>query len=320
MMQSHGTTGRKPQMLLSAGLFAVIWMVWTRLVGGYVVFWLKSGVMDMVGDITFLQMLLYLAIDVAETCLMLVVMHRVAFFSKRPVSILYPLMTCIAVKYAASYGAQFVQLQLDRELVWSLQASLRPYVETVFMASYIILPVLIWAVIGSVVREPRPGHGVALTVQSGCVMVAVLSAVSAFLTQIMLFTVMAMDTISLIFQWAWLIDAVGLLLVLLKGVYAEKQSDSADAEQESSAVFVSNDSIDVPDARETEEAKSGFGRFGRSDSDDNDRGFGLFGRNDFDNDERVIAQSSREAICVMEHNELEMKHEWNCDDDEKGHH
>lgn len=43
----------------------------------------------------------------------------------------------------------------------------------------------------------------------------------------------------------------------------------------------------------------------------------LFGRQDFSDVERVIAQSSRDAIRVMEHNELEMKHEWHCDDDQK---
>lgn len=45
------------------------------------------------------------------------------------------------------------------------------------------------------------------------------------------------------------------------------------------------------------------------------KGLGLFSRPDLDvSSERVIAQSSRDAIRVMEHKELGIKHEWNCDD------
>lgn len=41
---------------------------------------------------------------------------------------------------------------------------------------------------------------------------------------------------------------------------------------------------------------------------------GFLDRFDVENDgERVIAQSSRDAIRVMEHKELGIKHEWNCD-------
>ena len=43
--------------------------------------------------------------------------------------------------------------------------------------------------------------------------------------------------------------------------------------------------------------------------------FGLFNRFDTENDsERVIAQSSRDAIRVMEHKDLNMAHEWNCEE------
>lgn len=45
------------------------------------------------------------------------------------------------------------------------------------------------------------------------------------------------------------------------------------------------------------------------------RRHGLFNRFDVESDnERVIAQSSLEAIRVMEHKELGIQHEWNCDD------
>ncbi|MBR6667098.1 MAG: ECF transporter S component [Clostridia bacterium] len=47
----------------------------------------------------------------------------------------------------------------------------------------------------------------------------------------------------------------------------------------------------------------------------NKKSRGFFNRFDVENDgDRVIAQSSREAIRVMEHRALDMQHEWNCDD------
>ena len=56
---------------------------------------------------------------------------------------------------------------------------------------------------------------------------------------------------------------------------------------------------------------------GRSNVDASARksGMGLARKLDLDStSERVIAQSSRDAIRVMEHKSLNMKHEWNCDD------
>ncbi len=56
---------------------------------------------------------------------------------------------------------------------------------------------------------------------------------------------------------------------------------------------------------------------GRSNVDTSARkpGIGLARKLNLDsNSERVIAQSSRDAIRVMEHKSLNMKHEWNCDD------
>lgn len=56
---------------------------------------------------------------------------------------------------------------------------------------------------------------------------------------------------------------------------------------------------------------------GRSSMDASARrsGMGLARKLDLDsNNERVIAQSSRDAIRVMEHKSLDIKHEWNCDD------
>ena len=102
---------------------------------------------------------------------------------------------------------------------------------------------------------------------------------------------------------------LGELLTLWHGVYRDSMDTALPpAKQESSAVFVSRDDTAPPQkkARRTTRTSDGKRR-------------SLFNRYDLENDERVIAQSSLDAIRVMEHHELEMKHEWNCNDDQEEH-
>lgn len=106
---------------------------------------------------------------------------------------------------------------------------------------------------------------------------------------------------------------VSLILFVLgfflqrKRFYAE-DSDNGPVRARSSKAAADNDphfvGIDLDDI---EKRNSPGQRIKRS----------LFNRFDTENDsERVIAQSSRDAIRVMEHKALDMQHEWNCD--EKG--
>lgn len=71
--------------------------------------------------------------------------------------------------------------------------------------------------------------------------------------------------------------------------------------------------LEAIEKRNTQQERS---RIFSADADRESRS-GIFGRFDVENDsERVIAQSSRDAIRVMEHKELGIKHEWNCDDND----
>lgn len=76
-------------------------------------------------------------------------------------------------------------------------------------------------------------------------------------------------------------------------------------------------SVDLDDIQKRKQ-KQQFNRIvGKSNQDTSARRsvMGLARKLDLENDsERVIAKSSRDAIRVMEHKALNIKHEWNCDD------
>lgn len=73
--------------------------------------------------------------------------------------------------------------------------------------------------------------------------------------------------------------------------------------------------LEAIEKRSDAEIRSRIFSPGAADDNMPRRSFGLFNRFDTENDgERVIAQSSRDAIRVMEHKDLNMAHEWNCDE------
>ena len=270
-----------------------------------------------------LYLLVNMVINILMMLVLLAIMHKVVFFCKeKPWPVIKPVVYLYAARYAGLALAPLLLGTLNGSTHFEFMQLARDLGGISVILGLFAAPALVWWVMLRFLRsellEGQTHHR-----GQHVIFILALAAIEGLCMQMALFS--GLLSSGLINLSAWAVDAAGLLLVLWKVVYPERMDTALPAKAAAGGAAKRILSVDLEDIEKRNEQQEHMDRRMRFGLDDNDDGMkkrrGLFDRYDLDNnDERVIAQSSRDAIRVMEHHELEMKHEWNCDDEKGDHH
>lgn len=287
-------------------------------------------------------------ISVAETAVLLVLLRSFVFFSKADMKLtVRPLAVALLLRSIVNWLGSLLISVLSGEYYSEFNRFARELGELGVVFTYTALPVILWWVIGRHFRKGMPAYQKSLYIN-----VAIIALIEGCMTSVMAGQYMRMRYLNeYVYVLLLLPGAIGMLLAQWKGVYAHSldsargyKPDSADsaapADTDAPASRVKTqevgridgdglENLNRSDARDTLTRSDGLEGLDREDELDKRRNRSR-GRNRFDfddglsrfdsleNEERVIAASSREAIRVMEHNELQMEHDGLiCDDDHK---
>ena len=299
-----------------------------------------------------IYMIISAALSLARMVILLLLMRSFVFFSKEPVAQnVRPLAICFLVRNVVSIVASMVVSEYGNSFYTSFRRLDEGLGLLGVLVARCLLPVVFWLVIGSSFRTARQ-RGWKLDEGSLYVTVGVLAAVTAVAE-----LVTSYHYSRLAFEEEWVVillsipEIAAIMLAQWKGVYVNSldsargykpeaaESGAAGAGAPASRVKTQEvgrirgdglESLTRDDARDTLTGSDGMETLDREDELDkhwrrrgkqrirsnHDDGLSRF--DSHENEERVIAASSREAIRVMEHNELQMKHDNRiCDDDHK---
>jgi len=306
-------------------LYVAVYLAWEIFPG--VGNWIRGAFSEMLWDLMRFSNPLYLlvnmGINILTMLVLLAIMHKVVFFCKeKPWPVIKPVVFLYAARYAGLALAPLLLGTLNGSTHFEFMQLARELGGISVILGMFAAPALVWWVVLSFLRsellEGQTHHR-----GQHVIFVLALAAIEGLCMQMAVFSGLLSSGLITLLTWA--VDAAGLLLVLWKVVYPERMDTALPAKAAAKGDAKRILSVDLEDIEKRNEQQERMDRRMRFGLDDNDDGKkkrrGLFDRYDLDNnDERVIAQSSRDAIRVMEHHELEMKHEWNCDDEKGDHH
>lgn len=288
-------------------------------------------------------------ISVAQTAVLLVLLRSFVFFSKADMKLtVRPLTVALLLRSFAGWLGGLLISALSGEYYREINYFSRELGELGVAFTYVALPVILWWVIGRHFRKGMPAYQKSLYIN-----VTIIALIEGCMSSVMAGQYMRMRYLN---EYAYVLmmlpGAIGMLLAQWKGVYAfsldsargykpDAADSAAPADTAAPASRVKTqevgrirgdglETLNRDDARDTLTGSDGLENLDRDDELDKHWGRkgkkrirsrhddGLSRFDSLENEERVIAASSREAIRVMEHNELQMKHDGRiCDDDHK---
>lgn len=288
-------------------------------------------------------------ISVAQTAVLLVLLRSFVFFSKADMKLtVRPLTVALLLRSFAGWLGGLLISALSGEYYREINRFAKELGELGVVFAHVALPVILWWVIGRHFRKGMPAYQKSLYIN-----VTIIALIEGCMSSVMAGQYMRMRYLN---EYAYVLmmlpEAFAMLLAQWKGVYAFSldsargyKPDVADSAAPSDTAAPASrvktqevgrirgdglEKLNRDDARDTLTGSDGLEALDREDELDKrwNRSRGRRNRFDFDdglsrfdsleNEERVIAASSREAIRVMEHNELQMKHDGRiCDDDHK---
>ena len=328
-------------------LYLVVATLWGVL-GGYIMAALQQAVWEM-GLPSEANTLLFGLISVADTVVLLVLMRLFVFFSKADMKLtVRPLAIALLLRSIASWLGSLLVSALSGEYYREINRFARELGELGVVFAHVALPVILWWVIGRHFRKGMPAYQKSLYIN-----VAIIALIEGCMSSVMSYQYMRVRYTSQYMDVLFALPGfLGMLLAQWKGVYAFSMDSArgykpdaagaaapADTAAPASRVKTQEvgrirgdglETLNRDDARDTLTGSDGLENLDRDDELDKHWGRkgkkrirsrhddGLSRFDSLENEERVIAASSREAIRVMEHNELQMKHDDRiCDDDHK---
>lgn len=330
MMHGKGTMTGGEKMRLAAPMRVLLYMILWYVVFGIFGTMLSGTMQALMWKVTQYANVLVLVFSVGFSAVQMLVMllaaHKAVFFCREKAwPTVKPMFICYVAMLVGSCVGQLLASLVPTMVFWEIRAGLEDMGAFVSVLLCGAMTLLQWWIIMKGFRGAKL-IGMPVDVRSTATTVGFVSLAADIVQYFCPPVYVGSALLDLLMD---LPSVIGLLMALWRGLYYDTIDTALPANLgkpvESSAVVtvVERDEkggIDKSSADDVAEVRRTYSVV--PETKERPKRFGMFDRFDLDNgdDERVIAKSSLEAIKVMEHHELDMKHEWNCDDDKGGKH